>query len=327
MNTFKRLSRDIRVRHSLSWSILVLIIIGLVLGLGRATKKIDYIWQWQRMPRYIYFQKQIDITTVDPGTVSSISNDGKDKVVTLHTFDGKDEIFRVPTGNVSVYEGDDLDSGDVIGSYLKWAPGILLIGLWLTLKMSFVSVILAVIIGLVTGLARISSSPAPKWLAIGYIELIRGTPLLVQIYIFYFFIGQLFSLSNEVAGVLALSFFAGAYVAEIVRAGIQSIHRGQMEAARSLGMSYPQAMRFIILPQAFKRIMPPLAGQFISLIKDSSLVSIIAITDLTKAGREIATSTFSPFEAFFTVAALYLILTFSLSMFVQYLERRYSTHD
>ena len=120
---------------------------------------------------------------------------------------------------------------DVIGSYLKWAPGILLIGLWLTLKMSFVSVILAVIIGLVTGLARISSSPAPKWLAIGYIELIRGTPLLVQIYIFYFFIGQLFSLSNEVAGVLALSFFAGAYVAEIVRAGIQSIERGQMEAA------------------------------------------------------------------------------------------------
>ncbi|NOY85925.1 MAG: amino acid ABC transporter permease [Deltaproteobacteria bacterium] len=316
-----------RVRHSLSWSLLVLILLGIILVIGRATKKIDYIWQWQRMPRYILFKEQIDITAEDPGTISSIRNDGKDKVVILRTFDGKDETYRIPAGIVQVYEGDDLDSGDIIGSYKKWAVGILLIGLWLTLKMSFISVILAVFIGLITGLARISSSPAPKWLAIGYIELIRGTPLLVQLYIFYFFIGQLFSLSNEVAGILALSFFAGAYVAEIVRAGIQSIHRGQMEAARSLGMTYPQAMQFIILPQAFKRIMPPLAGQFISLIKDSSLVSIIAITDLTKAGREIATSTFSPFEAFFTVAALYLVLTFSLSMFVQYLERRYATHD
>lgn len=327
MNALKRLSRDVRVRHSISWSILVLVLLGMVLGIGRATEKIDYIWQWQRMPRYLYFHKQIDITATDPGTVSAIRDDGKDRVVVLRTFDGKDETYRVPAGKVEVYEGDNLDSGDVIGSYKKWAPGILLIGLWLTLKMSFISVILAVFIGLITGLARISSSPAPKWLAIGYIELIRGTPLLVQIYIFYFFIGQLFSLSNEVAGILALSFFAGAYVAEIVRAGIQSIHRGQMEAARSLGMTYPQAMQFIILPQALKRILPPLAGQFISLIKDSSLVSIIAITDLTKAGREIATSTFNPFEAFFTVAALYLMLTFSLSMFVQYLERRYATID
>jgi polar amino acid transport system permease protein len=202
-----------------------------------------------------------------------------------------------------------------------------LTGLILTLQISALSIILGVIIGLITGLARLSSSPAPKWLAIGYIELIRGTPLLVQIYIFYFFIGQVFGLSNFMAGVLALSFFAGAYIAEIIRAGIQSIHRGQMEAARSLGMNYPQAMRYIILPQAFKRILPPLAGQFISLIKDSSLVGVIALVELTRAGREIGTSTFNYFEVFFTVAVLYLVLTFSLSMVVQYLERRFAASD
>ncbi|MBU3915792.1 amino acid ABC transporter permease, partial [bacterium] len=114
---------------------------------------------------------------------------------------------------------------------------------------------------------------------------------------------------------------------EIVRSGIQSIHPGQMEAARSLGMNYFQAMRHIILPQALKRILPPLAGQFISLIKDSSLVSVIALTDLTKAGREIITSTFAVFEIWFTVAGMYLVLTFSLSMVVRYLERRFSVSD
>jgi polar amino acid transport system permease protein len=215
----------------------------------------------------------------------------------------------------------------VLATGKRWRPGLLLTGLILTLEISVLSIILGIIIGLFTGLARLSSSPAPKWLAIGYIELIRGTPLLVQIYIFYFFVGQVFRLSNFMAGVLALSFFAGAYIAEIIRAGIQSIHKGQMEAARSLGMNYSQAMRYIILPQAFKRILPPLAGQFISLIKDSSLVGVIALVELTRAGREIGTSTFNYFEVFFTVAALYLILTFSLSMLVQYLERRFAASD
>lgn len=319
---------SVRVRHSISWSILALIVIGLFFGIGEATSRVDYIWQWNRIPRYILFKDTVEVTAEDYGTVESIVTAGKTLIVTVKSLSGTTQGYKMPsTAELEVDEGYDLDPGDILGTYPKWRVGILLIGLWLTIKLSVISVILGIVIGLITGLARLSSSPAPKWLAISYIELIRGTPLLVQIYIFYFFIGQMFNLSNEAAAILALSFFAGAYVAEIVRAGIQSIHRGQTEAARSLGMSYPVAMRYIILPQALKRIMPPLAGQFISLIKDSSLVSIIAITDLTKAGREIATSTFSPFEAFFTVAALYLILTFTLSMFVQYLERRYAVSD
>ena len=121
---------------------------------------------------------------------------------------------------------------------------------------------------------------------------------------------------------MALAVFTGAYVAEIVRAGIQSVSRGQMEAARSLGMTHAQAMRKIILPQAFRRILPPLAGQFISLIKDSSLLGVMAVRELTKATREAVTSSLQSLELWFTCALLYLALTFLLSLFVQYLERR-----
>lgn len=204
-----------------------------------------------------------------------------------------------------------------------WTMGLLTVGLLTTIEISIVSTIAAIIIGLFTGLARVSNTPFLRWVSVGYIELIRGTPLLVQIFIFYFFVADVIGLSRFSAGAAALAIFAGAYVAEIVRAGIQSINRGQMEAARSLGMNYVQSMRHIILPQAFRRILPPLAGQFISLIKDSSLVSAIALTELTKAGRELVTVSFAAFEIWFTVAAMYLILTFSLSMLIQWLERKY----
>jgi len=203
-----------------------------------------------------------------------------------------------------------------------WKPGLLARGLFVTLEISVVSTVFAIIIGLFAGLARISSMPFLRWISTGYVELIRGTPLLVQIFIFYFFVADVFHMSRFAAGAAALSIFAGAYVAEIVRAGIQSIDRGQMEAARSLGMNYLGAMRYVILPQAFRRIMPPLAGQFISLIKDSSLVSAIALTDLAKAGRELVTVSFAAFEIWFTVAGMYLVLTFSLSMLIQWMERR-----
>jgi polar amino acid transport system permease protein len=273
------------------------------------------------------FLEKIEVTVEEDATVTLVEKEGDGYIVIAVNFLDEEQYYTIPSGMLTVAVGDEIERGQILAEGKRWRPGLLLTGLILTLEISVISIILGIIIGLITGLARLSSNPAPKWLAIGYIELIRGTPLLVQIYIFYFFIGQVFRLSSFMAGVLALSFFAGAYIAEIIRAGIQSIHRGQMEAARSLGMNYPQAMRYIILPQAFKRILPPLAGQFISLIKDSSLVGVIALVELTRAGREIGTSTFNYFEVFFTVAALYLILTFSLSMVVQFLERRFAASD
>ena len=181
-------------------------------------------------------------------------------------------------------------------------------------------------------MARVSDTPVLKWTAITYVELIRGSPLLVQIMIAYFVVGTTMNkilamnglprLSPEWYGIFAMSVFTGAYVVEIVRAGIESIHPGQVEAARSSGMTYFQSMYHIILPQALKTILPPLAGQFINLIKDSSLLGMIAIRELTKATREgIATSLMS-FELWMMCAILYLTMTFTLSMFVQWLERR-----
>ena len=209
----------------------------------------------------------------------------------------------------------------------RFRMGILMIGFILTLKISVASIFFAIIIGTVVGIARLSHEPVTRALSLGYVELIRNTPLLVQIYIIYFFVGSMLRLSALAAGTAALSIFAGAYVAEIVRAGIQSIHKGQMEAAKSLGMSYAEAMRHIILPQAFKRIIPPLAGQFISLIKDSSLVSVIALADLMFQGQQAVARTYHAFEIYFTVALLYLVMTFTLSMATQYVERRLAISD
>ena len=205
--------------------------------------------------------------------------------------------------------------------------GVLMMGFVLTLKISVAATFFGIIIGTIVGIARLSKEPVTRGLSLAYVELIRNTPLLVQIFIIYFFVGSMLRLSAFVAGTAALSIFAGAYVGEIVRAGIQSIHKGQMEASRSLGMSYAQAMRHIILPQAFKRIIPPLAGQFISLIKDSSLVSVIALADLTFQGQQAVARTYYAFEIYFTVAFLYLIMTFTLSMGTQYIERRLAISD
>ncbi|OHD10784.1 MAG: hypothetical protein A2Y41_13330 [Spirochaetes bacterium GWB1_36_13] len=205
---------------------------------------------------------------------------------------------------------------------IGWQMGPLLEGTLLTIFISAISILLGIILGTIVGLWRLSVNPLLKFMAKAYVEIVRGTPLLVQIYVFYFFIGKILSISNLTAGIAALSFFTGAYVAEIIRAGIQSIHKGQMEAARAVGMTYFQAMRHIIMPQAFKRILPPLAGQFISLIKDSSLVSIISLNDITFAAQQSITITFATFEIWFAAAGVYLVLTSSFSALTHYLEKR-----
>jgi polar amino acid transport system permease protein len=312
-------------------SIFFLSLLAVISGLYFATLKVDYVWRWYRVPQYFYYQEQVEIQAYIGGEVSGVTPEGDDAVVVVSGA-GEKERYRIPSGTVLVNEGDLIFPGDVLGFYEQSRPGILLIGLWMTLKVSIIAIFIGIFIGLVAGLCRISSNPALKWGAISYIELIRGSPLLVQIFIWYFVLGTLINTLLARGGidpfppiwygVTSLAFFTGAYVAEIVRAGIQSIHRGQSEAARSLGMNYFQAMRHIILPQAFRRILPPLAGQFISLIKDSSLLGLIAIRELTKATREVVTTSLQPFELWLMCAFLYLILTFTLSMFVQYLERR-----
>ena len=296
-----------------------------------ASQKIEYVWRWNRVPIYFAYKDDINITSEIDGDVESITTADKESTITIKGLD-KSESYKVPAAGVEVEEGDMIFIGDTLGMYHKWKPGLLVIGLWITLQISVIATILGVIIGILGGLARISSNPALRWTTTVYVEIIRGSPLMVQILIWYFVLGTVINELLATAGlgrlpafwygVASLACFAGAYVTEIVRAGIQSIHRGQTEAARSLGMSYAQSMLHIIMPQALRRILPPLAGQFISLIKDSSLLGMIAIRELTKAAREAVTVSLQPFEVYFLAAALYLVLTFTLSMVVQRIEKR-----
>jgi polar amino acid transport system permease protein len=308
--------------------LLVILVAG---GFYYATQKIAYTWRWNRVPIYFAYKDTTEIISEIDGEVESISKKGKEAVITVK---GDDDTasYAVPAASDMIDSGYYVYAGETLASYTDWKPGLMIIGLWITLKVSIIATIAGIFIGVIGGIARISSNPTLKWSAIVYVEIIRGSPLMVQILIWYFVLGTVINdllAANGLGrlpafwyGVASLACFAGAYVSEIVRAGIQSIHRGQTEAARSLGMSYAQSMLHIILPQALRRILPPLAGQFISLIKDSSLLGIIAIRELTKAAREVVSASLQPFEVYFLAALLYLVLTFTLSMAVQKLERR-----
>jgi len=206
---------------------------------------------------------------------------------------------------------------------------LLLLGAGVTIQITALSVSFGLLIGMFVGIARLSKVKLVKFLATVYVDFIRGTPLLVQIFLIYFalpmIIGQ--RIDPFIAAITACSVNSGAYVAEIFRAGIQSIDKGQMEAGRSLGMTWSQTMRFIILPQAFKRIIPPLGNEFIAMLKDSSLVSVIGFEELTRRGQLIIARTYGSFEIWLTVAFIYLVMTLTISRLVDYLERRYKIDD
>jgi len=201
---------------------------------------------------------------------------------------------------------------------------ILLKGVLLTLEISAIALIISIFIGVIAGLMSVSKSKPLAFLASCYVEFVRGVPLLVLLIWIYFGLGKFFKLGAYWAAILGLAIFSGAFLAEVVRAGIQAVPKGQMEAARSSGMSYAQAMRLIILPQALRKVLPPMASQFIILIKDSSLVSTISAADLTLNAKNLVAYNFRSFEIWTAVAFLYFFITFSLSQVIRYFERKYT---
>ena len=206
---------------------------------------------------------------------------------------------------------------------------LLLVGAGVTIQITALSTAIGFVIGLIVGVARISNLRLLRMLAEVYVEFFRGTPLLVQIFLFYFALpvitGQ--RIDPFIAAISACGINSGAYVAEIFRAGIQSIDDGQMEAGRSLGMTWLQTMRYIIVPQAFKRVIPPLGNEFIAMLKDSSLVSVIGFEELTRRGQLIIAKTYGSIEIWLSVAVIYLAMTLTISRLVAYLERRYRVND
>ncbi len=191
-----------------------------------------------------------------------------------------------------------------------------------TILISVLAYILALILGLTFGVARLSPNRAIRMLAGAYVNVLRGVPLLVLIFFFYFGLGKIVNLDRFVAGVLAVGVCYGAYLAEIFRSGIQAIDYGQHEAAMSLGMTRWQTLRHIILPQSVRIVVPPAANEFIACLKDSSLVSIIGLRELTRAGREYSSQYFLDFHTWLVVGIIYLIMTLSLTRVVKLLERK-----
>ncbi|PTN31654.1 amino acid ABC transporter permease [Desulfonatronum sp. SC1] len=233
----------------------------------------------------------------------------------------------------------------------RWVPGLITQGLLTTIRLSIWTMLLATVIGVIMGLARCGKSLFPRMVGWTYVELVRNIPPLVLIFIFYFFLAdQLMTLlgveamlrnlpdwgkellawvavpvermPNFLAALLTLAVYQGAYITEHVRSGIQSIERGQREAAYALGLSPWQQMRHVILPQAVSRIVPPLSGQFIATIKDTAIVSVISVQELTFQGLELMASTYMTFEIMITITALYLLLTLTFSTLAGRVERR-----
>ncbi len=257
-------SRARRRRNSAITDMFQLIILGggLIWLLLRGAAEMNYVWQWHRVPQYIY---------------------------------------------------------KVIDGELIFGP--LLDGLLVTLELSVYSIVLGLLIGLITAFLRLSDSYSGKLLATVYLELVRNTPLLIQLFVFYFVLGPIFEIDRFWVAVLCISFFEGSFASEIIRGGILSVRKGQIEAGASLGLSRAATYRYITLPQALPIILPPLAGILVNLIKHSAIVSVIAVFDLTTSGLDIISETFMAFEIWITVAAIYLVITISLSIVISRFER------
>ena len=257
-------SRARRRRNSAITDMFQLIILGggLIWLLLRGAGEMNYVWQWHRVPQYLY---------------------------------------------------------KVIDGELIFGP--LLDGLMVTLELSVYSIVLGLLIGLVTAFLRLSDSYSGKLLATVYLELVRNTPLLIQLFVFYFVLGPIFEIDRFWVAVLCISFFEGSFASEIIRGGILSVRKGQIEAGASLGLSRAATYRYITLPQALPIILPPLAGILVNLIKHSAIVSVIAVFDLTTSGLDIISETFMAFEIWITVAAIYLVITISLSIVISRFER------
>jgi len=228
----------------------------------RGADSMNYVWQWHRMPQYLY---------------------------------------RIVDG--------------------EFILGPLVDGLFVTLEIGAYSIVLGLTIGLVTAFLRLSESFSGRLLAKVYLEIVRNTPLLVQLFVFYFILGPILEMDRFWIAVVCISFFEGSFASEIMRAGILSVPRGQWEASDSVGLNRGQAYRYVILPQAVPIMLPPLVGILVNLIKHSAIVSVIAVFDLTTTGLDIISETFMAFEVWLVVAAIYLVLTVTLSLCVSGLEK------
>lgn len=218
-----------------------------------------------------------------------------------------------------------LCKGDTCMDTIVNAFPYLMEGLQVTLYIFAIAIVIGFLIGLVVALFRLAPMKILNWIAKIFVDAIRGTPFIVQLFFIYFGLNSLdfISLDNTTAGIVTVAINAGAYFSEIIRAGIQSIDKGQTEAARSLGLNSTQNMRYIILPQAFRRMLPTITNQAIISLKDTSLLSVIGVADLTQEGRIQASATFDAFNVYLILGIIYFVIIYLLSMLASYVERKF----
>jgi polar amino acid transport system permease protein len=255
----------------------------------------------------------------DPRPAAAVVEVGDGAAIPLRSDRGLFTAWRIAFfGAVATLAGLVLFKPDPYRAILAFVPD----GILVTFEVTVGAIALALVIGLVAGLGRIAQNRLVNGCAALYVEVIRGIPLLVQIFYIYYALGRVVKVPALASAIVAMAVCYGAYIGEVVRAGIQSIPKGQSEAAAALGMSRPQALRHVILPQAFRVILPPIGNEFIALLKDSSLVSIIAVADLLRRGREFASESFAYFETYTVIALVYLVITLFLSKIIGLLEER-----
>ncbi|MDR2100848.1 MAG: amino acid ABC transporter permease [Campylobacteraceae bacterium] len=303
-------------------AIAVFIFVAFAVALYYATTvKIDYIWQWNSIPHYFAYSEKDEVKAPYSGEV--VVKDGVLTIMSDSEQQNKEQFSLILKEFESASkDGEYIYEDETVASKTTVKRGPIVNGLIVTLKVSLLALLIAFVVGAVAAMMRLSRYQFLKDIAIVYITVIRGTPLLVQMSLFYFLIASILKIDGFYAGALSLGIFYGAYIAEVLRGAIQSIDKGQHEAAKSLGMNAFQTVASIIVPQALRRALPTLINEVISLVKDSSLVSVIAITDLTRVGREIASQTFNAFEAWITIAGIYLIITFTLSLIGSRIEAK-----
>ncbi len=226
-------------------------------------------------------------------------------------------------GTIGLLIALPLKDPSTYGRVLAFIPD----GILVTFEVTILSISLALVIGLLTGLGRISKNRYINLVASLYVEVVRGVPLLVQLFYIYFALGRFVRVPDIMAAVIAMSFCYGAYMGEVFRAGIKSIDFGQSEAALSQGFNQAQTMRYVVLPQAWRTILPPVGNEFIALLKDTSLVSILAVSDILRRGREYAAESFNYFETYTMIALVYLLITLILSKIISIMEQRLSHYE
>jgi polar amino acid transport system permease protein len=256
-----------------------------------------------------------------------------DKVVKIDVTDGA-SIPKTGDGIISAWWVSFIGAISIIAYLVIARPDpykdILLFvpdGILVTFKVTIFSIMGALVLGLLTGLGRLSKNKLINLIASTYVEVVRGIPLLVQLFYIYYALGRFFTVPDTLSAIIAMSVCYGAYMGEVFRAGIESIDDGQTEASRSLGFNSSQTMFMVILPQAWRTILPPVGNEFIALLKDTSLVSIIAVADILRRGREFAAESFNYFETYTMIALLYLLITLILSRGVSYMEKRLSQYE